>query len=487
MRLSAISNFPSDIEITGITADSRQVKEGYLFAALPGSKANGQQFIADALMHGAHAILADENAVLPGGSKAVLIADKNPRKALAQIAAKFYGLQPAHIAAVTGTSGKTSTVTFTQALWEFAGVRGSASLGTLGVRGPGLIRSGSLTTPDTVSLHAELADLAAAGITHLAMEASSHGLDQYRLDGVNVAVAGYSNLSRDHLDYHADMDAYFMAKSRLFSDVLRKDGTAVLNADDDYFEKLKSITEKAGRKIISFGEKGADIKLLSINPQPQGQDIKISVFGKDYDVTVPLAGRFQVMNVLLALGMVLAGGEKADKIVPLISQLQGVPGRLQLVSGHPKGAAIYIDYAHKPAAVETVLNTLRPHTEGRLICVVGCGGNRDAGKRPMMGRIASDLADLAIITDDNPRHEDPALIRTQMMDGAKEAKGAKEIPGRAAAIAWAVSELKEGDVLVIAGKGHEQGQIVGDRVEPFDDVIEAEKAISTLKKVKGVA
>lgn len=486
MRLSAITETPSDVEITGITADSRQVKKGYVFAALPGSKANGAQFISDAISHGAVAILADEDSVLPNGSGAVLITNRNPRLALAKMAAKFYGLQPAHIAAVTGTSGKTSTVSFTQSLWELSGIKGSASLGTLGVRGPGLIRSGSLTTPDTVSLHAELADLAAVGVTHLAMEASSHGLDQYRLDGVNVAVAGYSNLSRDHLDYHADMNEYFAAKSRLFSDVLRQDGTAVINADDDYGVRMIEIAQKAKRKVITFGVKGKDIRLISINAQPMGQNVKLSVFGKEYDVTIPLAGYFQVMNVLLALGMVLAGGEKADKIVPLISKLQGVPGRLQLVQGHPKGAAIYVDYAHKPAAVETVLNTLRPHTEGRLVCVIGCGGNRDAGKRPMMGKIASELADIAIITDDNPRHEDPATIRAAMMAGANEAKGATEIAGRAAAIEWAVNELRAGDVLVIAGKGHEQGQIIGDVVEPFDDVIEAEKSINKVKRM-GVA
>lgn len=480
MQLSLITDINSDLDITGITADSRQVREGYLFAALPGSTANGQQFIEDAIMHGARVVLAGEGAVLPAGSDVLLITDKNPRKALAIMAAKYYAQQPNHIAAVTGTSGKTSTVTFAQQLWELAGIQGSASLGTLGVRGPGLIRSGSLTTPDTVSLHAELADLSAAGVTHLAMEASSHGLDQFRLDGVEVSVAGYTNLSRDHLDYHTDMDSYFTAKSRLFSDILREGGTAVLNADDEYFPKLKAITEKAGRKILSFGEQGEDIRIVSVSTQPMGQDVRLEVFGSEYTVTIPLVGRFQLMNVLLALGIVLAGGEDADAIVPLLAQLQGVPGRLQLVPGHPQGAAIYVDYAHKPAAVEAVLNTLRPHTEGRLICLLGCGGNRDAGKRPIMGKIASEMADLAIITDDNPRHEDASAIRAAMMVGADEAKGAKEIGGRGEAIAWAIQDLKKGDVLVIAGKGHEKGQIIGDTVEPFDDVEEAQKSINKI-------
>lgn len=482
MRLSQIINHSSDIEITGITADSRQVKKGFLFAALPGNKVDGRTFIENAILNGAAAILAEEGTTIPEGSGAVLVGVKNPRLALANAAAKFYARQPDMIVAVTGTSGKTSTVTFIQALWELAGVKMSASLGTLGIRGSGLARAGSLTTPDTVSLHAELADLAAVGVTHLAMEASSHGLDQFRLDGVRVSVAGYSNLSRDHLDYHADMDDYFKAKSRLFSDVLVQGGTAVLNADDDYFVRLKDITEKAGRKVLSFGRNGKDIRILSVATHPAGQDLSIEVFGNKYDVTLPLVGDFQVMNALLALGMVLAGGMDANKIVPLLSKLRGVPGRLQLISGHPAGAAVYVDYAHKPAAVETVLKTLRPHTEGRLITILGCGGNRDAGKRPIMGKIGADLSDILIITDDNPRYEDPALIRAAMKEGAPNAK---EIPGRAAAIDWAVAELKQGDVLVIAGKGHEKGQIIGDIVEPFDDVEEAEKSIKKLTN-KGV-
>jgi UDP-N-acetylmuramoyl-L-alanyl-D-glutamate--2,6-diaminopimelate ligase len=486
LLLSQITDSNENVEIKGITADSRQVREGYLFAALPGSTANGQQFIEDAIRHGAVAILGGEDATIPAGSDAVLIKDENPRLALAHIAANYYDIQPKHIVAVTGTSGKTSTVNFTQHIWELAGITQSASLGTLGVRGPGLIRSGSLTTPDTVSLHAELADLAAAGITHLAMEASSHGLDQFRLDGVNIKVAGYANLSRDHLDYHADMEEYFMAKSRLFTEVLGHGDIAVINADDEYGPRLIAMTKLAGRNVLSFGEKGEHIRLISINAQPMGQDISIEVFGKQYDVTIPLVGRFQTMNVLLALGLVIASGIGEEKVIPLLSQLRGVPGRLQLVPGHPKNAAIYIDYAHKPAAVEAVLNTLRPHTEGRLICVLGCGGNRDAGKRPIMGKVASELSDLAIITDDNPRNEDPALIRMAMMAGANEAKGAKEIAGRGEAIAWAVRELKDGDVLVIAGKGHESGQIIGDVVEPFDDATEAQKTINELNKNKGV-
>jgi len=478
LRLSQIIDAPRDVEIKGITADSRQVRDGYLFAALPGSKANGQSFIDDALMHGAAAILAGEGASLPKGSNAILITNNNPRKALSTVAAKYYGQQPRVIAAVTGTSGKTSTVTFTQQLWQLADITQSASLGTLGVRAPGLVRSGSLTTPDTVSLHAELADLAAVGITHLAMEASSHGLDQFRLDAVNVSAAGYTNLSRDHLDYHDSMESYFAAKARLFSDVLKPGGMAVLNADDDYFERLSAICNKAGHKVVAFGAKGADIRLVSATARPWGQDITIAAMGKTIDVTVPLVGRFQIMNALLAAGLVAANDSDLMMVLPLLAQLQGVPGRLQLVKGHPKNAAIYVDYAHKPAAVEAVLNTLRPHTEGKLVCLLGCGGDRDAGKRPIMGKIAADLADVVIVTDDNPRSEDPALIRAAVMQGAPDAK---EIAGRREAIEWAVRQLQEGDVLVVAGKGHESGQIIGNVVEPFDDVEEVQKAISKLE------
>lgn len=477
MRLSQLIDTGIDAEVTGITADSRLVKKGNVFAALPGSKANGNQFIADAVMHGARVVVAEEGAVLPEGAEAQLLIVKNARLALAQMASKYYARQPQVIAAVTGTSGKTSTVNFTQQLWEMSGISQSASIGTLGVRGAGLIRSGSLTTPDTVSLHAELSDLASVGISHLAMEASSHGLDQYRLDGVRISIAAYTNLSRDHLDYHADMDEYFAAKMRLFAHVMQH-GIAVLNADDDYFEKVSAICAKAGHRTVTFGEDGTDIKILSRTAEPMGQRLNLFVYGKSYDIVLPLVGKFQVLNALCALGIVLAEDGEADLVVPLLSKLQGVPGRLQLVSGHPHNAAVYVDYAHKPAALEAVLTTLRPHTKGRLVCLVGCGGDRDAGKRPVMGRIAAGLSDLVIITDDNPRSENPADIRAAMMEGAPDAQ---EIGDRRKAIEYAMEELEEGDVLVIAGKGHEQGQIIGDRVEPFDDVKVAKETIEKLK------
>lgn len=473
MFLSALTKTDRDVAITGITADSREVRDGYLFAALPGNKQDGAKFIGAAITNGARAILAAPGTVIKDDD-IILVEDANPRRALAMMAARFYGQQPKTIVAVTGTSGKTSTVSFVQQLWTLAGIQKAASLGTLGVRAPGMNTYGSLTTPDTVNLHAQLADLAAAGITHLAMEASSHGLDQYRLDGVHLAAAAYTNLSRDHLDYHADMDDYFAAKQRLFTEILPVDGTAVIQAGDAYGVKLIDTCRARGLNVVTFGTMDADIALVSRTPRPDGQDITLRVAGDDYTVRLPLVGEFQVMNALTALGLVMAGGLDAKMAVPLLEKLSGVPGRLQLVPGHKKGAAVYVDYAHKPAALESVLQALRPHTQGRLICLIGCGGDRDPGKRPMMGRIAATLADIAIITDDNPRTENPAAIRAAMM---ADAPGAQEIEGRHEAIRHAVSLLQAGDVLVVAGKGHEQGQIVGDNVLPFDDVKEVQSAM----------
>lgn len=468
-----------DTIITGVTADSRAVTDGYLFAALPGSKADGTAFVEDAIHHGAAAILAKTGT---GGSFSVPVIEvDNPRRAFAQACAAFYERQPRLIAAVTGTSGKTSTVSFTQQLWHLCGIKLCASLGTLGVRGPGMMKSGSLTTPSSEKLMAELADLAAAGITHLAMEASSHGLDQYRLDGVRVSVAAYTNLSRDHLDYHPDMDTYFAAKARLFSDLLSPEGTAVIATDDAYAPRLMDICARRKIKTLSVGKNAKDIVLKTRTALPAGQEMEIEVLGKAYRVMLPLVGEFQILNVLSAMGIVIAGGVDPAQAVAAIPSLRGVPGRLQLVPGHPRGAAVYVDYAHKPAAVESVLTTLRPHTRGRLVCLLGCGGDRDPGKRPMMGRISSERADITVITDDNPRTENPAHIRAAMMDGIEHTDKAREIGDRRAAIRWAISELRDGDVLVIAGKGHEQGQIIGETAQPFDDVTEAVQAMAEIK------
>lgn len=466
--------------VQGITADSRQVRKGYLFAALQGSKLRGESFISDAIQNGAQYILVEEGVSVPeeyDSDNVVFIQDKNTRYAFSQIAQKFYNLQPENIVAVTGTSGKTSTVSFVQQLWHLSGIVKCASLGTLGIRGPGMRRGGGLTTLATERLHAEIADLAAAGITHLAMEASSHGVHQYRLDGVGIKVAAYTNLSRDHLDYHKDLDDYFDAKSRLFSEVLKPNSVAVINADDAYAEKLMQICQKAGHKIIDFGQSAETIKLIENNPVSNGQAIKISVEGEVFNVTLPLVGEFQVMNALCALGLVMALGGEVKKYVPLLEELRGVAGRLQYVAGHPNGS-VYIDYAHKPAALEAVLNTLRPHTKNNLVCLFGCGGNRDEGKRGLMGKISSDLADVTIVTDDNPRYENPEKIRAQILEAVPNAR---EIGSRSEAIRYAIQNLGEGDVLVVAGKGHEQGQMVGDEVHPFDDLEEVKKAIGELK------
>lgn len=469
-------------KLKGLTQDSRAVKRGYLFAALPGSKMDGRKFIEDAIQNGASAVLAPTGAMLPEGASGVeLITDDNPRRKLALLAAEFYGAQPGFIAAVTGTNGKTSTVHFARDLWKLRGLK-AASIGTLGVRMDDAVRSGSLTTPDPVSLQAELADLAAVKVTHLVMEASSIGLHQHRLDGVQLKAAAYTNLSWDHIDYHADMDNYFEAKARLFAEILDKSGTAVLNADTPEFAELKKLSEKRGCDVISYGYAGEEIKIISAEPAPGGNQLKLEIFGKSHDVLFPIVGAFQTMNALCSLGIVIAedpgNHEAINFYVQALSKLQGPPGRLQLVPGHAKGAAVYVDYAHTPDALKNVLEALRPHTKGKLVCVFGCGGDRDRSKRPSMGELASKLADAVIITDDNPRSEKPEAIRKEIL---KSAPGAKEIGNRRDAIQEAVKNLSKGDVLVIVGKGHEQGQIFEDRTEPFDDVTEAAKAIKELK------
>lgn len=452
--------------LSGLTQDSRAVKPGYLFAAFPGEKHDGRDYIEAAIKAGASAILAPEGTEIQGD--VTLLTDENPRKAFAHIVADFYAAQPETIAAVTGTNGKTSIVSFLEQLWNVANFK-SASLGTL---------SGKMTTLDPVSLHEELAAKTKAGITHLAMEASSHGLDQYRLDGARVQVAGFTNLSRDHLDYHEDMDSYLAAKKRLFSEVLECGGTAVLNADVPEFEALKTSCESRNIRVIDYGYKAHDITLLSAKPLAHGQNLNIQLFGQEHAITLPLVGDFQAMNALCALGMALAGDmEDEELFLEAIQNLEGAPGRLQSITGHPEEAGIYVDYAHTPDALETVLKALRSHTKGRLVCLFGCGGDRDKGKRPLMGKAAAELADVVIVTDDNPRSEDPATIRTEIL---KATPSAEEIGDRRSAIREAVAELKSGDVLLIAGKGHEQGQIFADRTEDFDDAQEVRSAIEYL-------
>ncbi|MFH1158992.1 MAG: UDP-N-acetylmuramoyl-L-alanyl-D-glutamate--2,6-diaminopimelate ligase [Pseudomonadota bacterium] len=467
--------------IAGLTCDSRDVRAGYLFAAFPGAKQDGRKFIEAALEKGAVAVLAPEGTALPASS-AVLLESQNPRRCFAKMAADFYGRQPGVIAAVTGTNGKSSTVNFCRQIWQSMD-RAAACLGTLGVIAPGVNRPGALTTPDPVTLHAELAGLEASGVTHLALEASSQGLDQYRLDGVRAAAAGFTNLTRDHLDYHGTMEAYLEAKLRLFREVVREDGIAVINSDMPYFEAVSDVCKKRGLRVIDFGEKAKDIRLTKQRPLTDGQFIELTLFGERHELELPLVGDFQASNALCALGLVLAENPDNRLLqmqgVHALERLQSVRGRLEFAAKHPNGASIYVDYAHTPDGLETMLKALRPHTPGRLHVVFGCGGDRDRGKRPMMGEIAVRLADDVIVTDDNPRTEDAAFVRSEIMKGAS---GATELAGRREALRAAVRNLKPDDVLVVAGKGHEQGQIVGKEILPFDDVTEVRAAVNEAGK-----
>ena len=466
-----------DIEITGLTADSRAVQPGFLFAALPGSNADGRDFIDQAAANGAAAILTPPGGRPlgeQGGQPLVpLITADNPRRQLALMAARFFVDQPETIAAVTGTNGKTSVAWFLRQIWQTLG-HSAASLGTVGLQGPGLDETASLTTPDPVALHQRLADLAGAGIAHLAMEASSHGLDQHRLDGVRLSAAAFTNLSRDHLDYHADTDDYRSAKFGLFERILGEDGTAVINADTDIDEGLATLCRDRGQRVMSYGRTGADVRLVDIRPVAEGLDVDMVVGGQSRLVSLPLIGAFQAENVACAVALAIACGDDALGAINALETLDGVPGRVQRVASH-EGGTIYVDYAHTPDALAHVLTALRPHAAGRLIVVFGCGGDRDPGKRPEMGAVAARLADRAIVTDDNPRNEDPAAIRRQALAACPDAR---DIGDRAEAIHVAINDLSPGDLLVIAGKGHEQGQIIGDTVRPFDDAEEVRRAVA---------
>ena len=460
-----------DPQIAGLTADSRRVARGFVFAALPGAKQDGRSFVGEALRSGAAAVLAAPGLDLPAGIPYVEAA--NPRRSFARAASRFAGPQPRIVAAVTGTSGKTSVASFARQIWQATG-RPAASLGTLGLVAPHATRSGALTTPDPVSLHADMAELAKAGVNHVAMEASSHGLDQCRLDGVKLTAAAFTNLSRDHLDYHATMAAYFAAKRRLFDTLLPPGAVAVLNADIPEYAALKEVCDARHHRILSFGRNGSDLKLVDAAPLPHGQRLTLQAFGTTRTLDLPLAGTFQAMNMLAAVGLAIGGGVAPFAALDAVANLEGVPGRLQLAGTTANGAAVYVDYAHKPDALATVLAALRPHVTGRLHVLFGCGGDRDVGKRPLMGKIAVERADRVIVTDDNPRGEDPAAIRKAVLAGAPSAR---EIAPRDAAIRAAIEDLAAGDVLVIAGKGHERGQIVGDVTLPFDDLEQAQMAL----------
>ncbi|MEO1193471.1 MAG: UDP-N-acetylmuramoyl-L-alanyl-D-glutamate--2,6-diaminopimelate ligase [Pseudomonadota bacterium] len=453
-------------EITLITQDSRTAGPGSLFAALPGSRFDGRSFIPEVLAKGTDVVLAPSGTQLPEGSQATLLASDAPRHWLARLAAVFLAPQPRLLVCVTGTSGKTSVAHFTRGLWSSLGQR-AASLGTLGVQPAVVPPLPGLTTADPVALHGCLSDLQAAGYEQVVLEASSHGLDQHRLDGLDVAAAAFTNLSHEHLDYHGDMASYFAAKARLFADLLRPDGVAVLNADSPYYEELTVIARRRGQRILSFGNSGAaNLRLLAQTPVAKGQTLDLSIDGKEQRLLLPLIGDFQASNALAALGLVIGTGADPDAALAGVTRLTPVPGRLEYVGQTAQGGRVYVDYAHKPAALEAVLTTLRPHTKGRLSVVVGCGGDRDREKRPVMGRMAAELADRGIITDDNPRSEDPARIRAAMLAGNPSLT---EIGDREEAIAAAIADLRANDVLVIAGKGHESGQTAGGVTLPFDD------------------
>lgn len=473
-----MSAAPEQIEVLGLTADSRKVAEGYLFAAVPGARADGRAFIDKAVARGAVAVLAPEGTRLKDyGRPVLLICDQNPRRRLARMAATFYKRQPRRIVAVTGTNGKTSVASFTREIWMNLGLS-AASLGTLGLVPPRADAPAALTTPDPVALMRCLDQLAAEDVQHLAIEASSHGLEQSRLDGVRLQAAAFTNLSRDHLDYHGTMAAYLAAKSRLFAELLPADGTAVINADAPEAAALTAVAEARGQRLIRYGHNGNELRLRSVSPGTAWLDLEIEVFGTPHHLRLPVAGTFQAMNALAALGLVLAEeGVAPAEALAALARVGGVPGRVEHVGTTPAGGEVYVDYAHTPDALETVLRALRPHTAGRLFAVYGCGGDRDPGKRPMMGEVARRLADRRIITDDNPRSEDPALIRAAVAEADPEALN---IGDRRRAIEIATGELAAGDLLVIAGKGHESGQIVGDKVLPFDDREVARAAIAAL-------
>ncbi|MBI3702449.1 MAG: UDP-N-acetylmuramoyl-L-alanyl-D-glutamate--2,6-diaminopimelate ligase [Rhizobiales bacterium] len=451
------------IEIAGVSADSRKVKPGFLFVAIAGAKADGAHFAKQAVSAGAVAVAAEQKPEgLPASVAFVPVG--NARRALALAAATLFPRQPSIIAAVTGTSGKTSVAAFTRQIWATIG-QPAASIGTVGVVSPQGEKYGSLTTPDPVELHRTLDRLAIEGVTHLALEASSHGLDQHRLDGVRISAGAFTNLSRDHLDYHATLEDYLAAKLRLFTDLIEPSGTAVIDIDDCYAGQVVEAAKKRGLKIMTVGEHGGDIKLVGGAIDGFAQRVEIAHAGKIYKVKLPLVGGFQVQNAAVAAGLAIATGSKPILVFAALDHLAGAKGRLEL-AGQRNGAPIFIDYAHKPDALAKALAALRPYTTGKLIVVFGCGGDRDKGKRPIMGRIAAENADRVIVTDDNPRSEDPSAIRAAILAAAP---GASEIGDRAEAIRTSIAALHKGDVLLIAGTGHETGQIVGDKIVPFSD------------------
>jgi UDP-N-acetylmuramoyl-L-alanyl-D-glutamate--2,6-diaminopimelate ligase len=464
MRLSDLADIPSDAQVTGFAIDHRKVAPGTVFGAFRGARFNGEDFIAAAVAAGAVAVVARPEARVEGAAH---IADAEPRKAFARLAARFFAPYPDTAVAVTGTNGKTSSVELTRQLWRLAGYN-AASIGTLGVTTAQDQVVTGLTTPDIVTFLANVAGLRREGVSHLSFEASSHGLDQHRTEGLPVRAAGFTNLSRDHLDYHGTMEAYFAAKLRLFSDVVDADGAAVVWADDGaHSARVIETCRARGLRLLTVGTAGEALRLVSREPTRLGQALTIEAEGKSYKVTLPLIGAYQAANALVAAGLVIATGGAIKPTLDHLARVTPVRGRLERAAITRDGAPVYVDYAHTPDALVAAAEALRPHTRGRLVLVFGAGGDRDQGKRPEMGRVAAAVADHVIVTDDNPRSEDPAAIRREILAGAP---GATEVAGRRDAIAAAIAAAKGDDVVLLAGKGHEQGQIVGDRVLPFDDV-----------------
>ena len=462
MRLSQLSDVPADADVTGFAIDHRKVVPGTVFGAFRGSRVNGEDFIPAAVAAGAVAVIARPEARVEGAAH---IADEEPRRRFAALAARFYAPYPDVLVAVTGTNGKTSTVEMTRQLWRMAGHR-SASVGTLGVTtADDQVKTG-LTTPDIVTFLSNMAGLRKLGTTHVAYEASSHGLDQYRSEGLPVAAAAFTNFSRDHLDYHGTMEAYFEAKMRLFDEVVDERGAAVVWTADPKSADVMERARRRGLRLLTVGPGGETIDLRSQQPTPLGQTLILGHGGKEWTLKLPLIGAYQAANVLVAAGLVLATGGNWTQTFAGLGRLSPVRGRLERAVITPKGAPVYVDYAHTPDALEAAIAALRPHVEGRLITLFGAGGDRDEGKRPEMGRVAADKSDVVIVTDDNPRTEDPALIRRAILQGAP---GAREIGGRREAIAAAIAEARRGDIVLLAGKGHETVQVIGDTVMPFDD------------------
>ena len=465
MRLRDLAGIDSDSTVTGFAIDHRKVAPGSVFGAFRGALFNGEEFIPQAVDRGAVAVVAR-----PGLESSVpLIGDENPRRRFAELAAQFYAPYPDTVVAVTGTNGKTSTVEMTRQIWRMTGHR-SASIGTLGVTtSDDQVKTG-LTTPDIVTFLNNMAGLKRMGISHVAYEASSHGLDQHRCEGVRLAAAAFTNFSRDHLDYHETMDAYFEAKMRLFDELLEPGRPSVVWADDPKSGEVIERSKRRGHEVLTVGRNGETIRLVEQTPTALGQTLKLEHGGKPYKLALPLIGAYQASNVLTAAGLVLATGGKWDETFSAMQRVAPVRGRLERAVISRAGVPVYVDYAHTPDALEAAIAALRPHVEGRLITVFGAGGDRDQGKRPEMGRVATQMSDVVIVTDDNPRSEDPALIRSAIMAGAS---GATEVPGRREAIAEAIRIARSGDIVLVAGKGHETGQIIGDKVLPFDDALVA--------------